>query len=125
MNRVHLRIIPAMLVPAGMRAQPECGRDQSSRPMPIHLPRRHSARLCSSAGEVGQTYMPGTQTCVFIGASRVQCPAIHTYAGAVGGGGAGATTTGGASFFSTMIFFSVTTFFLTNLFFFTLWVTVG
>ena len=34
--------------------------------------------LCSSAGEGGRMNMPGTQTCVLIGAFQVQCPGIHT-----------------------------------------------
>jgi len=55
------------------------GRDQLSPPMPNHWPMgRDARRCCSSSGDGGRMYMPGTQTCVFIGQFLVQCPGTHT-----------------------------------------------
>ena len=33
---------------------------------------RREARLCCSSGDGDRMYMPGTQTCVFIGGSLIQ-----------------------------------------------------
>ena len=61
MNRVHLMIIPLLGRAAARRLA-------SRRPIGPMRP--------IASGYV--VYMPGTQTCVFIGQFLVQCPGTHT-----------------------------------------------